>query len=166
MKVRARLLGFSLHQLPVLLPLVLFVGAVGADLAFLSTGDPAWARVAFRLIGAGAITALIVTPIEFIDWLMTPHTARAYRANRLDGWRNMGVITLFALSWFLRWPNPEAPSASALVLSWVALGVAATAAWMGGVSVPVRRVGDRRQATLDMSSRMEARVAGANRRRA
>ncbi|MEO8635918.1 MAG: DUF2231 domain-containing protein [Gemmatimonadales bacterium] len=166
MKARAQLLGFSLHQLPVLLPLGLFVGSVGADLAFLATGNAFWARVAFRLIGAGAITALVVAPIEFIDWLATPHTPRTYRINRLDGWRNMGVIALFVLSWFLRLPDAHAPSPTALVLSWAALGIAGAAAWLSNALLPVRRAGDRRQATLGAPRGRPARAAGPNRRRA
>ncbi len=132
MKTRVRIRGYSLHQLPVLLPLGLLVASAGADLLFLATRDASWAQLAFRLMGGGALAALLVAPLEFIDWLAIPQSVRANRRTRLIGTRNMVVVALFILSWLLRRPDPQIPPTAALVLSLLALLLAGITAWLGG----------------------------------
>jgi uncharacterized membrane protein len=139
-KFNVQLFGVSLHQLPTLLPLALLTGSVIADVGFLATGSDPWAVLAFRLLGVGALCALVVAPIEFIDWLITPHSVAAYRRIRLNGVRNMMVIALFILSWMQRRGAPHHPTTSALICSFLALAVAGTMAWIGGVVMQRRRL--------------------------
>ena len=149
MQTRVRILGYSLHHLPVLLPLGLLVASAGADLLFLATRDASWAQLAFRLIGGGALTALIVVPLEFIDWLAIPHSVRAFRLTRWNGTRNMVVVALFILGWLLRRPDPQVPPTAALVLSFLALLLAGVTAWLGGWLVSPQGVVVSTPASLD-----------------
>jgi uncharacterized membrane protein len=140
MKFNVQLFGVSLHQLPTILPLAILTGSVVADVGFLATGGDPWAVLAFRLLGVGSLCALVVAPIEFIDWLVTPHSIAAYRRIRLNGVRNMVVIALFILSWMQRRGAPHHPSTSALICSFLALVVAGTMSWVGGTVLRRRRL--------------------------
>src|SRR5262245_66281647 len=59
MEVRTKLLGHPIHQMLVNFPLGLLPTAVIFDIIYLSTHNPRWADVAFWMIAAGIIGALI-----------------------------------------------------------------------------------------------------------
>jgi uncharacterized membrane protein len=139
MKFNVQLFGVSLHQWLTILPLSLLTSSVAADLGFLVSGSDLWSVLAFRLLGVGTLCALVVAPIEFLDWLVTPHSVAAYRRIRLNGVRNLVVIALFILSWMQRQGAPHHPSISALGSSFLALAVAGTMAWIGRLVMRQRR---------------------------
>lgn len=132
MESRARFLGHPVHQMLIVFPLGLLGGAVGFDVAHLVTSDPRWAEVAYWLIGVGVVTGLIAAPFGVIDWLAIPRRTRAKRVGLIHGLINVGVLLLFAVSFSLRRENPGAPSAEALICSFIAVLGAMIAAWLGG----------------------------------
>jgi len=56
MEARAKILGHPVHQMLIVLPLGLLMGAVIFDVIHLATDDTEWSAVAYRLIPAGILT--------------------------------------------------------------------------------------------------------------
>src|SRR5262249_50050788 len=72
MEVRTKLLGHPIHQMLVNFPLGLLPTAIIFDIIYLSTRNPRWADVAFWMIAAGIIGALIAAVFGLIDLLSIP----------------------------------------------------------------------------------------------
>jgi uncharacterized membrane protein len=120
------------HTLLVVFPLGLLLTGTVCDLWAWWRGDPFWREVAFYLIGAGLVGGLVAAPFGLVDWLAIPRGTRAKAVGAWHGAGNVVVLSLFALSWLLRFRAP------AVADSWpVALALAGTAsslvtAWLGG----------------------------------
>lgn len=132
MEAKAKLLGHPIHQMLIVLPLGLLSTAVIFDIIHLLGGGIQWAAVAYWIIGAGVIAGLLSAPFGFIDWLGIPAGTRAKRIGAIHGIGNVVVVLLFALSWFIRRPAPEAPPSTAYVFSFFGFAVAAFTGWLGG----------------------------------
>lgn len=153
METRVRLLGHSVHQSFVFLPLGLLAASVGCDVAFLITDDPSWTVMAYRLMGAGIITAIAAAVVGYVDWQGIPAGTRAKQVGRVHGIGNVIVVVLFAASWFMRRNEvAHAASTAALLCSFAGLGLTGLTGWLGGELVSRLGVGVADNANLDAPS--------------
>ena len=141
MESKAKLFGHAIHPIMIVYPLGLLSTAVIFDVIYLVTGNPTWTTVSFWMIAAGIIGGLLAAVFGLIDFLAIPSGTRAKRIGLLHGLINVGVVILFAASWYLRRESPEAPSTAALALSFIAVGAALLGGWLGGELVERLGVG-------------------------
>jgi uncharacterized membrane protein len=128
---------------------------------FLVTNTPTWTVAAFYMIGAGVIVGLVAAVPGAVDWLAIPRGTRAKRIGLIHGVGNVIVVTLFALSWFLRWENPGAPPTEAVVAGLLGGGIAIVTGWLGGELVNRLGVGVDNGAHLDAPSSLTRMPAAA-----
>ncbi|GAC1446241.1 MAG: DUF2231 domain-containing protein [Pyrinomonadaceae bacterium] len=159
MESRAKLFGHPLHQILIVFPLGLLATAVIFDIIKLVTNNVRWAEISYWMIAAGIIGGLLAAPFGLIDWLAIPSETRAKRIGLLHGGGNLIVVGLFIASWWLRGGAVNAPSMSALVLSFVGVGLALVTGWMGGELVDRLGVGVDDGANLDAPSSLTHRSA-------
>jgi uncharacterized membrane protein len=157
MESRAKLLGHPVHQMLIVFPLGLLAMAVIFDLIAIAVGDGYWSEIAYWMIAAGVVTGLVAAPFGFIDWLAIPNGTRAKRIGGVHGIGNVLVVVLFAASWLMRGDAPRSPEALALVLSFVAGGVALFTGWLGGELVDRLAVGVDEGAHVDAPSSLTTR---------
>jgi uncharacterized membrane protein len=149
MEARAKLLGHPIHQMLIVFPLGLLGGSIIFDIVYLVRHGGQWGEVAFWMIAVGVISALVAALFGAIDWLAIPRGTRAKRIGALHGVGNVIVVVLFAVSWYLRSSHPLAPSITAIVLSFVGVGLALVTGWLGGELVDRLGVGVDDGAHLD-----------------
>jgi uncharacterized membrane protein len=143
-------------------PLGLLSTAVIFDTVYLATGGPRWAVVSFWMLVSGLVGALIAAPPGVLDWLATPRGTRAKAIGSLHGGGNLVVIALFAVSLYLRWNNPGAPTGAALALSFGGIALALVTAWLGGELVTRLGVGVDPGANLNAPNSLSDRPASAH----
>lgn len=141
MEARAKLFGHPIHQMLIVFPLGLLGASLFFDLIALGTGRPALMQAAFYMIAAGIVSGLAAALFGLIDFLGIPGGTRAKRIGLLHGVGNVIVVGLFALSWWLRRPNPSAPGTVPVVISAVAVAIALVTGWLGGELVDRLGVG-------------------------
>lgn len=133
MESRVKLFGHPVHPMLIVFPIGLLATAVIFDILYLVTNNPNLSMVSFYMITAGAIGGLLAAIFGFIDWLGLPNNSRAKNIGLWHGLGNFVIVVLFAISWLIRSGNPNfVPSGLALVLSFVAIGMALITAWIGG----------------------------------
>lgn len=152
MESRAKLFGHPIHQMLIVFPLGTLGGSVIFDVVYLITNTGRWADIAFWMIAVGVVSGLLAAVFGLIDWLAIPAGTRAKRIGLLHGVGNVVVVVLFAASWFLRRPDPLAPSLLPIVLSFAGLGLATVTGWLGGELVDRLGVGVDDGAHLDAPS--------------
>lgn len=131
MKAKARFLGHPIHQMLIVFPLGLLGTAIVFDVIFLVTQELTMANVAYWMISAGLIGALLAIPFGIVDYTKIPPRTRAKRIGLLHGLGNGIVSMFFVLSWLLRGPDIE-PSGLAMACSFAGLALALITAWLGG----------------------------------
>jgi uncharacterized membrane protein len=167
MESRAKLFGHAIHPMLITFPIGLFVTAVIFDIIHLVTGTALWASIAWYMIAAGIIGGLLAALFGLIDFLGVPAGTRARSVGLAHGVGNVVVVALFLVSWLLRRPDPSAPSALALVFSFVGVALATITAWLGGELVERLGVGVDDGAQLDAPSSLKGdAVPAASTRRA
>ena len=149
MESRARLFGHAIHPILIVYPLGLLSTAVIFDVIYLITANPRWATISFWMIAAGIVGGLLAALFGLIDYLNIPGKTRAKRIGMLHGLTNLGVMLLFAASWWLRSDLSEAPSTLALALSFIGVGAALLGGWLGGELVERLGVGVAENANLN-----------------
>ena len=152
MEARAKLLGHPIHQMLIVFPLGLLATSVIFDVVGLVTHNGRWSEIGQWLIGTGVVGGLIAAVFGLLDWLGIPPNTRARRVGAVHGLGNVGVVGLFALSGYLRMPDPSAPSGLALALSFAAFGVAGFTGWLGGELVSQLGIGVNEGAHVDAPS--------------
>ncbi len=150
MESRIKILGHPVHPMLIVFPLGLFATAVIFDIIYLVSGEGNWTLVAFYMIGAGVVGALLAAVTGILEWRHIPKS-RARRLGLWHGLLNGAVVTLFAISWVIRSDAPAAPDTLALLLSFAGAVVSLIAAWLGGELVYRLRVGVDDEANLDAS---------------
>lgn len=155
MKSRALLLGHPIHQMLIVFPLGLLGTAVVFDLIELVLQNGTAAMVAYWMMAAGLVGALLAAPFGLVDWLHVPDGTRAKRIGAMHGGGNLVVTVLFAASWLLRDSDGAVPLA-AFVLSLAGLALALVTAWLGGELVSRLGVGVYDDASLDAPSSLHA----------
>jgi uncharacterized membrane protein len=132
MKANATALGHPIHPIVIVFPLGLLPVAAIFDGIYLYTRNGRWGDVSYWIIAAGIIGALIAAIFGFIDWLGIPERTRAKYIGLIHGVGNVIVVLLFIVSWFMRQPNPAAPSLLAIILGWAGVLLALFTGWLGG----------------------------------
>jgi uncharacterized membrane protein len=158
MESKAKFLGHPVHQMLVVFPLGLLATAVVFDVVYLIGGEPVMAAVAYWMMAAGLLGALVAAPFGLIDWLAIAPNTRAKKIGKLHGLGNGLVSLMFLGSWLIRAGN-EAHEANALayLLSFAAAGIALVTAWLGGELVSRLGVGVHEGANLDAPSSLDDR---------
>jgi uncharacterized membrane protein len=141
MESRAKILGHPVHPMLINFPLGLLPTAVAFDIVHLSTQSPRWNDLAFWMMVAGVIGAVLAAVFGLVDWLAIPARTRAKRIGTVHGLGNLVVVALFATSIYLRYETAETPSPVALICSFVGLALALITAWLGGELVDRLGVG-------------------------
>ena len=152
MLTRARILGHSVHQAIVHLPLGALVVGTGLDIFHQFRPNETAAIAASWLIAIGILTGLFAAVFGLIDWTGIPSNTRAKRVGLLHGLGNVLVVALYTMSLALRWDTRAYPPQSAILLSIVALCCAMVTAWLGGELVSRMGIGVHPGANIDASS--------------
>ena len=155
MRSHARLFGHPIHQMLVVFPLGLLVASVAFDLIALALNSERAAFVAYWMLSAGLLGALVAAPFGLVDWMHIPRGTRAHRIGALHGGGNAVVTLLFAASWLLRGSDGEL-SVVAVALSVAGLLLAMVTAWLGGELVSRLGVGVYDDAGLNAPSSLHA----------
>jgi uncharacterized membrane protein len=159
MESRAKLFGHPIHQMLIVFPLGLLAMAVIFDLFALGLAQPYWSEIAYWMMAAGIVTALLAAPFGAIDWWAIPSGTRAKRIGALHGGGNLIVVALFASSWWMRGASPASPATVALMLSFGGAILALGTGWLGGELVDRLGVGVDEGAHLDAPSSLSSRRA-------
>ena len=150
MKSKAKFAGHPIHPMLIVFPLGLLVSSVVFDIVSKLSGNNVFATVAFWSIAGGIIGGLVAALFGFWDWLTIPAGTRAKIIGAWHGGSNVIVVVLFAISWILRWNDPEHLSGVVpFILEIVAIVLGAIAGWMGGELVFRLGVGVDSDANLD-----------------
>lgn len=152
MKSGAKLLGHPVHQMLVPFPLGLLPTAVIFDIVHFATADPMWAILSYWMIVAGIIGALLAAVFGLFDWLAIPGGTRAKRVGAYHGIGNVIVVTLFSVSWVLRYLDAALPSSLAFGLAFAGVLLALVTGWLGGELVDRLGVGVDENANLNAPS--------------
>jgi uncharacterized membrane protein len=160
MESRVKLFGHPIHPMLIVLPLGLFIAAVGFDALYLWQGSPTFAVVAHWNIAGGIIGGLLAAVFGLVDWLAIPLGTRAKWIGLLHGGSNFLVVGAFALAWWMRSNSVDtAPTPNLFVLELCALLLGAVAGWLGGELVDRLGVGVDDGAHLDAPSSLSGRPA-------
>jgi uncharacterized membrane protein len=154
-----KLLGHPVHQMLIVFPLGLLGAAVVFDIIAMTTDSVGLMAASYYMIAAGVISGLIAAPFGFIDWLGIPRNTRARYIGGVHGVGNVIVVTLFAISWLLRRPDPLAPSATALGVAIAGFLLALVTGWLGGELVDRLGVGVDEGANVNAPSSLSGRPA-------
>ena len=155
MEAKAKLLGHPIHQMLIVFPLGLLATSLFFDIAYLITNRGELARVAYWMIFAGVIGALLAAVFGLIDWLGIPAGTRAKRLGAYHGIGNVIVVAIFAVSWWVRRGDPSTPATMAIVLSAIAVAIALVTGWLGGELVDQLGIGVNEGANPDAPSSLE-----------
>ena len=159
MRAKARLLGHPIHPMLIVFPLGLFSAAAIFDIIHVSTQNGHVADVSYWMIASGIVGGLIAAVFGVIDWLSISEGTRAKYIGLIHGLSNVVVVLLFIVSWFMRRPNPGAPSMTAMTLGWIGIVIALFGGWLGGELVYRLNVGVDRGANLDAPNSLSGRPA-------
>jgi uncharacterized membrane protein len=160
MESRVKLLGHPLHAMLTDFPAALFTATVLFDVIGLISGDRQFATVSWWALSAGLLFGLAAALFGLIDWIGIRSGTRAKRIGMWHGLGNLGVVILFAASWWLRMSAPGyAPPGFAVVLGVVAIGIALVTLWLGGELVFRLRIGVDDDANADAPSSLAPREA-------
>jgi uncharacterized membrane protein len=152
MDARAKLLGHPIHQMLIVFPLGLLATGVVFDLVYFGTDNPVFAVVAYWMLVAGVVGALLAAPFGFIDWMAIPPRTRAKRVGAMHGGGNLIVALLFIGSVAMRSDDPAAAPSGAYWLSFAGALLALVTAWLGGELVDRLGVGVHERANVDAPS--------------
>ena len=160
MEGKAKVMGHPIHPILIPFPLGLLTTSVVFDFVHLLTGEEKWSGISFWMIAAGVIGGLAAAAFGLIDWLAIPSGTRAKAVGLWHGITNVIVVTLFIVSWLLRADAPGAPGTVAIVLSFVAVGLASLGGFLGGELVVRLGVGVAEGAHLNAPSSLSGRPVG------
>jgi uncharacterized membrane protein len=160
MESKAKIMGHPLHPILIPFPLGLLTTSVIFDVVHLLTGSGKWSEISFWMMAAGVIGGLVAAVFGLIDWLAIPSGTRAKVVGMWHGTTNVVMVTLFIVSWLLRADAPGDPGIVAIVLSFVAVGLASLGGFLGGELVVRLGVGVADGAHLNAPSSISGRPVG------
>ena len=160
MESKAKIMGHPLHPILIPFPLGLLSTSVVFDVVHLLAGNGKWSEVSFWMIAAGVIGGLAAAIFGLIDWLAIPSGTRAKAVGMWHGATNVVMVALFIVSWLLRANAPGDPGIVAIVLSFVAVGLASLGGFLGGELVVRLGVGVAEGAHLNAPSSLSERAVG------
>ncbi len=133
MESKARLLGHSVHQMLVPIPIGLFFMATGCDVIVMAGWAPSLANVSFCNLFAGIGAALAAAVFGTINATGIPRQSRASRVALFHGIGNGLVVALFAGSVLSRWDIPgQTPTTTGFALELAGFLLIVATSWMGG----------------------------------
>jgi uncharacterized membrane protein len=157
---KAKIMGHPIHPILIPFPLGLLSTSVVFDVVYLLTGNGKWSEISFWMIAAGVIGGLAAAVFGLIDWLAIPSGTRAKAVGMWHGATNVVMVTIFIVSWLLRANAPGDPGIVAIVLSFVAVGLASLGGFLGGELVVRLGVGVTEGAHLNAPSSLSERPVG------
>ncbi len=168
MESRVKSMGHPIHQMLIPFPLGLLGTAVIFDIIYLIWKNPTMEVVAYWMIAAGIVGALVAAPFGLIDWIGIPSNTRAKRVGALHGIGNVIMLLLFVGSWYLRYTvtgfNLYIATNSALALSFAGFVLSGVTGWLGGELVDRLGVGVDNGANLNAPSSLSGPVPSDSRR--
>ncbi len=143
MESRAKLLGHSIHQSMIVLPLGLLLAATGFDIAFLITGRDGMLYVAFWTMAVGVLSGFVAAVFGIIDWFHIPKGTRAAWIGGAHGVANIAAIGLFTINAVARGNigPTEDPGVAMHVITYLACAILLVGGWLGGELVDRLGVG-------------------------
>jgi uncharacterized membrane protein len=133
MEARAKLLGHSVHQMLVALPIGLFTTAALVDLVGLFVHVPELPAVSFWNLMIGTVGGLAAAVFGAIDLGAVPFGSRASRIGLVHACVNVLAVTLFAFAALVRSQDRSvAVTPFVLALEVTALASMLVGGWMGG----------------------------------
>jgi len=158
MEAKAKLLGHPIHQMVIVLPLGLLIGAWIADVALFVTGKPALAAVAYWNTIGGIAGGLFAAIFGFIDWIAVPIGTRAKRVGMWHAGFNVLMLLLFTGSLLIRHFQPtHMPTLAAFGCATGGLAISIVSGWLGGELVNRLGVGVSSNVGLDAPSSLSER---------
>lgn len=138
---RAALGGHPLHPMLIHFPVAALTGLVGADAAWIFTGDPFWARLGLWLSGIGALGGWAASLLGLVDILLVPRIRE-----KITAWCHAVIavmmLSLATLNWVLRYRGGARELAAwEFYLTLLTAGLIALAAYLGGRLVYEHAVG-------------------------
>jgi uncharacterized membrane protein len=141
MHSKVKILGHPVHPMLIVFPLGLLVTSLIFDIAWLATGNPRWADIAYWMITAGLVGGVLAAITGVIDFSAIPRGTRARKIGILHGLVNTGVLLIFVVGWILRMGETTTPTMLAVMLSAIGVGMALLGGWLGGELVDRLGVG-------------------------
>jgi len=157
MQGKAKLLGHPIHQMLIVFPLGLLATSLVFDIVRLATGNPFWAQISYYMLLSGLIGGGLAAITGVIDFLSIPKYTRARTIGIVHGLGNVGVMTLFLVSFIMR--NNGEHGGVPIGLSVIAALGALVTGWLGGELVDRLGVGVDVGAHLDSPSSLSNRPA-------
>jgi uncharacterized membrane protein len=154
-----KLFGHPIHPMLIVFPLGLLATSLIFDIIHWITGNGFFSIVAFWMIVAGVIGALLAAVFGLIDWIGIPADTRAKRIGLWHGGGNVVIVVLFIVSGLLRLNTEANPSVIAYLLSIVGVVLALVTGWLGGELVNRLGVGVDEGANLNASSSLSGQPA-------
>jgi uncharacterized membrane protein len=139
----------------IVFPIGLWVFSLAADIVYLSTGNPAWASVAFFNILGGIIGALIAAVFGFVDWV----TLQPSRAKTVGTWHmiiNLTVTVLFIINLIIR-NRATTNYTGPFVLSIIGIALLLVSGWLGGEMVYIHGIAVEGKMSLEKPSQVKSR---------
>lgn len=139
---RAAIAGHPVHPMLIHFPVAALIALVGADAAYLNTGDPFWARAGVWLAGVGALGGWVASVAGLVDLLSVSQIRRLITA-----WGHALVavmmLSLATFNWQLRLGDDPGRYVMpwGLAMTLATAGFIALAAYLGGRLVYENAVG-------------------------
>jgi uncharacterized membrane protein len=127
--------GHPFHPTLVTVPIGAWVTSFLFDIASSWAGEPeVLVKASFWMIGIGIVAAVLAALFGLLDLLAIPRGTRAFRTGLIHMALNLTVVVLFAVSFALRRDHLDEGdvTATAFILSAVALALLAVSGWLGG----------------------------------
>jgi uncharacterized membrane protein len=159
MESKVKAFGHPIHPMLIVFPLGLLATSLIFDIIHWVTGNEFFSVVAFWMITAGVIGALLAAIFGLIDWIAVPSGTRAKRIGLWHGVGNVVIVLLFIVSWLIRLNAQSNPNVFAYLLSIVGVLLALVTAWLGGELVDRLGVGVDEGANLDALSSLSGQSA-------
>jgi uncharacterized membrane protein len=167
MESRAKLFGHPIHPVLIVFPLGLLGTAVLFDIIGLIAGNNQLFAASFYMIAAGVIGGLVAAVFGLWDWLAIPLGTRAKRVGLVHAGANVAALTLFAISWLMRYAAQQTgggqptvtPEGIPVILGVIGLGIALFGGWLGGELIHRLDVSIDRGAHLNSPSSLSGRPA-------
>ena len=159
MESKVKAFGHPIHPMLIVFPLGLLATSLIFDIIHWITGNGFFSMVAFWMITAGVIGALLAAIFGLIDWLAIPAGTRAKTLGLWHGVGNVVIVLLFIVSWLIRLNAQANPSVIAYILSIVGVVLALVTGWLGGELVERLGVGVDEGANLNAPSSLSGQPA-------
>lgn len=140
----ASIKGHPIHPMLVPFPIVLFLGALATDIAFVVDGSERWAEASKWLLGAGIVGALLAALAGFADFFGNSRI-RELRDAWLHMFANLTAVVIELINFLLRLADESSAGSFGLALSVVVALILLFSGWKGGELVYRHGVGQSRE---------------------